>query len=128
MNLDLHDLPMIAIAKGKLRNNGDETFFHNGKLYKFERNDPTLFFMQRLRDEAHRFAITSHRIKRAKRYKKDLLLDQIDGIGSIRKRALLNHFGSARAVESASFDEIRSVEGVEEKVAKKYIIFFTNEN
>jgi len=119
----LHDLPMIAIAKGKLRNNGDETFFHNGKLYKFERNDPTLFFMQRLRDEAHRFAIASHRIKRQKGIRKSLL-DQIEGIGSVRKRALLNHFGSPRAVESASFDEIRSVEGVEEKVAKKIYNFF----
>ena len=119
----LHDLPMIAIAKGKLRNKGDESFFHNGKLYKFEKNDPTLFFMQRLRDEAHRFAITSHRIKRQKGIRKSLL-DQIEGVGSVRKRALLNHFGSARAVESASFDEIRSVEGVEEKVAKKIYNFF----
>ncbi|MDA8834418.1 excinuclease ABC subunit UvrC, partial [Candidatus Pelagibacter bacterium] len=109
----LHDLPMIAIAKGKLRNSGDETFFYKGKSFKFDKNDPTLFFMQRLRDEAHRFAITSHRAKRAKGITKSLL-DQIDGIGSIRKRALLNHFGSARAVESASFDEIKSVEGVEE--------------
>ena len=79
--------------------------------------------MQRLRDEAHRFAITSHRAKRAKGITKSLL-DQIDGIGSIRKRALLNHFGSARAVESASFDEIKSVQGVEEKVAKKIYNFF----
>ena len=119
----LHDLPMIAIAKGKLRNSGDETFFHNGKSFKFEKNDPTLFFMQRLRDEAHRFAITSHRAKRAKGIKKSLL-DQISGIGAIRKRALLNHFGSARSVESASLDEIRSVEGVEAKVAKKIYNFF----
>ena len=121
--LGLHDLPMIAIAKGKMRNSGDETFFYNGKSYKFEKNDPTLFFMQRLRDEAHRFAITSHRAKRAKGLSKSLL-DQIDGIGAIRKRALLNHFGSARSVESASFDEIKSVEGVEEKVAKKIYNFF----
>ena len=119
----LHDLPMIAIAKGKLRNSGDETFFYKGKSFKFDKNDPTLFFMQRLRDEAHRFAITSHIAKRAKGITKSLL-DQIDGIGSIRKRALLNHFGSARAVESASFDEIKSVEGVEEKVAKKIYNFF----
>jgi excinuclease ABC subunit C len=119
----LHDLPMIAIAKGKLRNSGDETFFYKGKSFKFDKNDPTLFFMQRLRDEAHRFAITSHRAKRAKGITKSLL-DQIDGIGSIRKRALLSHFGSARAVESASFDEIKSVEGVEEKVAKKIYNFF----
>ena len=119
----LYDLPMIAIAKGKLRNSGDETFFYNGKSFKFEKNDPTLFFMQRLRDEAHRFAINSHRAKRAKGIRKSML-DQIDGIGSIRKRSLLNHFGSARAVESASFDEIKSVKGVEEKVAKKIYNFF----
>ena len=119
----LHDLPMIAIAKGKDRNSGNETFFFNGKTFKFERNDPTLFFLQRLRDEAHRFAITSHRSKRSKSLKKSLL-DQIAGIGAIRKRALLNHFGSARAVESASFDEIKSVEGVEEKVANKIYNFF----
>ena len=119
----LHDLPMIAIAKGKERNSGNETFFYEGKTFKFEKNDPTLFFMQRLRDEAHRFAITSHRAKRAKGIRKSML-DQIEGIGSIRKRALLNHFGSARAVESASFDEIKSVQGVEEKVAKKIYNFF----
>ena len=119
----LHDLPMIAIAKGKLRNSGNETFFHKGRSFKFEKNDPTLFFMQRLRDEAHRFAITAHRAKRSKGIQKSLL-DQIEGIGMIRKRALLNHFGSARAIESASFDEIKSVEGVEEKVAKKIYNFF----
>ena len=119
----LHDLPMIAIAKGKFRNSGNETFFYEGKTFKFEKNDPTLFFLQRLRDEAHRFAITSHRAKRAKGIRKSML-DQIEGIGSIRKRALLNHFGSARAVESASFDEIKSVQGVEEKVAKKIYNFF----
>jgi excinuclease ABC subunit C len=119
----LHDLPMIAIAKGKFRNSGDETFFYKDESFKFEKNDPTLFFMQRLRDEAHRFAITAHRAKRAKGITKSLL-DQIEGVGSIRKRALLNHFGSARAVESASFDEIKTVEGVEEKVAKKIYNFF----
>lgn len=119
----LNNLPIIAIAKGKDRNSGNETFFHNGKSFKFERNDPTLFFLQRLRDEAHRFAINSHRLKRAKGIKRSLL-DQIIGIGAIRKRSLLNHFGSAKAVESASFDEIKSVEGIEEKVAKKIYNFF----
>ena len=121
--LGLHEIPVIAIAKGKLRNSGNETFFHNGKEFKFEKNDPTLFFLQRIRDEAHRFAISAHRAKRKKGLKKSLL-DQISGIGSIRKRALLNNFGSARAVESASLDEIKSVEGVEEKVAKKIYNFF----
>ncbi len=121
--LGLHDLPIVAIAKGKYRNSGNETFFHNGKEFKFLRNDPTLFFLQRIRDESHRFAISAHRAKRKKGISKSLL-DQIEGIGSIRKRALLNHFGSARAVESASLDEIRSVEGVEAKVAKKIYNFF----
>ncbi len=121
--LGLHDIPIIAIAKGKFRNSGDETFFHNGKSFKFQKNDPTLFFLQRIRDEAHRFAISAHRAKRKKGISKSLL-DQIEGIGSIRKRALLNHFGSARAVESASLDEIKTVEGVEEKVAKKIYNFF----
>ena len=121
--LGLHDIPIIAIAKGKFRNSGNETFFHNGKDFKFEKNNPTLFFLQRIRDEAHRFAISAHRAKRKKGISKSLL-DQIEGIGSIRKRALLNHFGSARAVESASLDEIKSVEGVEEKVAKKIYNFF----
>ena len=121
--LGLHEIPIIAIAKGKFRNSGNETFFHNGKEYKFNKNDPTLFFLQRIRDESHRFAISAHRAKRKRGISKSLL-DQIEGIGSIRKRALLNHFGSARAVESASLDEIKSVEGVEEKVAKKIYNFF----
>jgi len=121
--LGLHDLPIVAIAKGKQRNSGNETFFHNGKEFKFTKNDPTLFFLQRIRDESHRFAISAHRAKRKRGISKSLL-DQIEGIGLIRKRALLNHFGSARAVESASLDEIKSVDGVEEKVAKKIYNFF----
>ena len=121
--LGLNEIPVIAIAKGKFRNSGNETFFHNGKEFKFAKNDPTLFFLQRVRDEAHRFAISAHRAKRKKGISRSLL-DQIEGIGSIRKRALLNHFGSARAVESASLDEIKSVEGVEEKIAKKIYNFF----
>ena len=119
----LYDLPIIAIAKGKLRNSGNETFFHKNEIYKFNRNDPSLFLLQRLRDEAHRFAISTHKAKRLRRMKKSLL-DQINGIGSIRKKALLNHFGSARSVESASLDEIKSVQGIEEKVATKVYDFF----
>ena len=121
--LGLYDIPVVAIAKGKFRNSGNETFFHNGKEFKFEKNEPTLFFLQRIRDEAHRFAVSAHRVRRKKGLSKSLL-DQIEGIGSIRKRALLNHFGSARAVESASIDEIKSVDGVEEKVATKIYNFF----
>ena len=121
--LGLYDIPVVAIAKGKFRNRGNETFFHNGREFKFEKNEPTLFFLQRIRDEAHRFAVSAHRVRRKKGLSKSLL-DQIEGIGSIRKRALLNHFGSARAVESASLDEIKSVDGVEEKVATKIYNFF----
>jgi len=122
-DLGLNEIPVIAIAKGKFRNSGNETFFHNGRGFKFAKNDPSLFFLQRIRDEAHRFAISAHRARRKKGISKSLL-DQIEGIGSVRKRALLNHFGSARSVESASLDEIKSVEGVEEKVAKKIYNFF----
>jgi len=121
----LHDLPMIAIAKGKFRNSGNETFFFENKAFKFNRNDPILFFLQRLRDEAHRFAISAHRNKRIKGMKKSLL-NQIGGIGKIRKKALLNHFGSARAVEAASLDELKSIEGIEQSVAKKIHNFFHN--
>ncbi len=122
-DLGLHQLPIIAIAKGKNRNAGNETFFYEGKTIKFKKNDPTLFFLQRLRDEAHRFAISTHRSKRRKNLKKSLL-DQISGIGKSRKRYLLNHFGSAKSVESASFEDLKSVEGIEEKVAKKIHDFF----
>ena len=122
-DLGLHELPIIAIAKGKNRNAGNETFFHKGKVIKFKKNDPTLFFLQRLRDEAHRFAVSTHRIKRRKGLSKSLL-DQISGIGKNRKRTLLNHFGSAKLVESASFEELKSVDGIEEKVAKKIYNFF----
>ena len=122
-DLGLHELPIIAIAKGKNRNAGDETFFYENQIYKFNKNDPTLFFLQRLRDEAHRFAISTHRAKRRKNLSRSLL-DQISGIGRSRKRALLNHFGSAKSVESASFEDLKSVEGIEEKVAKKIHDFF----
>ena len=122
-DLGLHELPIIAIAKGKNRNAGNETFFHDGKTFKFKKNDPTLFFLQRLRDESHRFAISAHRAKRGKKLSKSLL-DQITGVGRGRKRALLNHFGSAKSVEAASFEDLKSVEGIEEKVAKKIHDFF----
>ncbi len=122
-DLGLHELPIIAIAKGKNRNAGDEVFYHDGKTFKFKKNDPTLFFLQRLRDESHRFAISTHRAKRRRNLSKSLL-DQISGIGRGRKRALLNHFGSAKSVEAASFEDLKSVEGIEEKVAKKIHDFF----
>jgi excinuclease ABC subunit C len=122
-SLELNNIPIIAIAKGKNRNAGDETMYFERKEYKFEKNDPLLFFIQRLRDEAHRFAIMTHRAKRNKNLSKSLL-DQITGIGKQRKRSLLSHFGSARAVESASFEEIKSVQGIEDNIAKKIYDYF----
>jgi len=110
--LGFHDIPIIAIAKGKNRNKGDETFFHKTSAIKLSKRESLLFFLQRLRDEAHRFAVSSHRMKRKKNLTKSLL-DQINGIGRTRKRALLNYFGSAKAIESASFDDLKEVEGIE---------------
>ena len=121
--LGLHDLPIIAIAKGKNRNAGEEKMYYLNKEFELAKNDPLLFFIQRLRDEAHRFAISSHRAKRKNNFSKSLL-DQINGIGKQRKRALLNHFGSARSVESASFDDLKSVEGIEDNIAKKIYNYF----
>ena len=121
--LGLHDLPIIAVAKGKNRNAGEEKMYYQNKEFELAKNDPLLFFIQRLRDEAHRFAISSHRAKRKNNFSKSLL-DQINGIGKQRKRALLNHFGSARSVESASLDDLKSVEGVEDNIAKKIYNYF----
>ncbi len=121
--LGLHDLPILAIAKGKKRNAGEEKIYYKNKEFILNKNDPLLFFIQRLRDEAHRFAISTHRAKRKKNLTRSLL-DQIQGIGRQRKRALLNHFGSARAVESASFDDLKSVEGIEDSIAKKIYNYF----
>jgi len=118
-----YDIPIIAIAKGKNRNKGDETFFYKTSVIKLNKREPLLFFLQRLRDEAHRFALSSHRMKRKKNLTKSLL-DLIGGIGRTRKRALLNYFGSAREVESASFDELKKVEGIKSSVAKKIHEFF----
>ena len=121
--LGLHDLPILAVAKGKKRNAGEEKIYHEGKEYILKKNDPLLFFIQRLRDEAHRFAISTHRAKRKKNLSKSLL-DQIQGIGKQRKRALLNHFGSARAVESASLEDLKSIEGIEDNIANKIYNYF----
>ena len=121
--LGLHDLPILAVAKGKKRNAGEEKIYHKNKEFILNKNDPLLFFIQRLRDEAHRFAISTHRAKRKKNLSKSLL-DQIQGIGKQRKRALLNHFGSARAVESASLEDLKAIEGIEDSIANKIYNYF----
>ena len=121
--LGLHDLPILAVAKGKKRNAGEEKIYHENKEFILNKNDPLLFFIQRLRDEAHRFAISTHRTKRKKNLSKSLL-DQIQGIGKQRKRALLNHFGSARAVESASLEDLKTIDGIEDSIANKIYNYF----
>ena len=121
--LGLHDLPILAVAKGKRRNAGEEKIYYKNEEFILKKNDPLLFFIQRLRDEAHRFAISTHRAKRKKNLSKSLL-DQIQGIGKQRKRALLNHFGSARAVESASLEDLKAIEGIEDNIANKIYDYF----
>jgi excinuclease ABC subunit C len=121
--LGLHDLPILAVAKGKKRNAGEEKIYHENNEFILNKSDPLLFFIQRLRDEAHRFAISTHRAKRKKNLSKSLL-DQIQGIGKQRKRALLNHFGSARAVESASLEDLKAIEGIEDSIANKIYNYF----
>ena len=126
--LGFHDLQIIAIAKSKNRNEGNETFFYNNKEFKLSKNDSLLFFMQRLRDEAHRFAIYTHRKKRKKAFTKSLL-DEIPGIGRGRKKLLLNHFGSAKEISGASMEDLKKVEGISEFIAQKiYNYFHLNKN
>jgi excinuclease ABC subunit C len=120
------NLNMIAIAKGERRNQGDETFHYNNKKIKIN-NNVLLFFLQRLRDEAHRFAIFSHRINRKNSFTQSAL-DKIEGVGKKRKRLLLNHFGSAKLIENASIEDIKKVHGISDLVANKVYNFFNKSN
>ena len=117
--LDIADVAVAAIAKGPDRNAGRERFFVPGKPpFSLDTRDPVLYFLQRLRDEAHRFAIGTHRTKRDKSIGHSLL-DDIPGIGAHRKKALLHHFGSARTVARAGLAELERVDGISQRVAKK---------
>jgi excinuclease ABC subunit C len=124
--LGLFTLQVIAIAKGQKRNQGDETFYTNLKKIKLNHNQSLLFFLQRLRDEAHRFAISSHKIKRKKSFIKSAL-DDIDGIGAGRKKLLLNHFGSVKLLETATIDEIKKVKGISDEIAHKIYNYFNKQ-
>lgn len=117
--LGISDVALVGIAKGPDRDAGRERFFVPGRPpFSLEPRDPVLYFLQRLRDEAHRFAIGTHRARRAKAIGQSAV-DVIPGIGPARKRALLHHFGSARAVESAGLADLEAVEGISRTVAKK---------
>ena len=117
--LGIGDVAVVAIAKGPDRNAGRERFFLPGRpAFSLEPRDPVLYFLQRLRDEAHRFAIGAHRARREKAIRGSPL-DEIAGIGARRKQALLHHFGSARSVARAGIAEIERVAGISKAVAKK---------
>ncbi|HVP84316.1 MAG TPA: excinuclease ABC subunit UvrC [Rhizomicrobium sp.] len=120
----IEDVLLVGISKGPDRDAGREHFYMKGREpFRLDPKSPVLYYLQRLRDEAHRFAIGSHRKKRSKAIGANPL-DEIGGIGASRKRALLQHFGSARAVSGASLNDLESVEGVSATLAKKIFDFF----
>lgn len=115
---------LIGIAKGPDRNAGREHFIVEGKEpFMLPEKDPVLYYLQRLRDEAHRFAIGTHRAKRAKALTRSGL-EEVPGIGAVRKRALLQHFGSAKAVQGAGIDDLASAPGINRATAKKIYDYF----
>lgn len=116
--LGLTDMPLVGIAKGPDRDAGREKFFVTGRdTFMLPEREPVLYFVQRLRDEAHRFAIGSHRARRKKDISKNPL-DEIAGIGPARKKALLAHFGTAKAVSKAGVDDLATVPGISQAVAR----------
>jgi excinuclease ABC subunit C len=117
--LGIDDLPMVGVAKGPDRDAGRERFFMAARdPFQLPPNDPVLYYLQRLRDEAHRFAIGGHRARRSALIRGSAL-DEIPGIGPRRKKALLVHFGSARAVARAGLADLEAVAGIDKAVAKK---------
>jgi excinuclease ABC subunit C len=118
------DVPLVAIAKGPDRDAGRETFFIPGRdSFKLPPRDPVLYFVERLRDEAHRFAIGSHRARR-RRQLREAGLQEIAGIGPTRKRALLHHFGTLKAIERASVTDLLQVDGISAETARRIYEFF----
>jgi excinuclease ABC subunit C len=121
--LGVADLPLLAIAKGPERDAGRETFFMSGREpFRLKPRDPVLYFVERLRDEAHRFAVGSHR-QRRRRDIREAGLQEIPGIGPARKRALLRHFGTLKAIERASVSDLEQVPGINAETARKVYDF-----
>ena len=117
--IGVNDVALVGIAKGRDRDAGRETFFIPGKApLKLPPRDPALYFVQRLRDEAHRFAIGAHRQKRSKSMREGGL-QEIGGIGPRRKRALLHHFGTLKAISRASLTDLETCPGIDVLTAKK---------
>ena len=120
----IDDLPMVGVAKGVDRDHGKEEFHRIGQRpFALRHNDPVLYFIQRLRDEAHRFAIGTHRAKRAKTITATPL-DEVPGVGGGRKKALLSHFGSAKAVSRANLVDLKAVDGISSALAETIYAFF----
>lgn len=118
------DIPMVGVAKGVDRDHGKEEFHRTGKRpMALRHNDPVLYFVQRMRDEAHRFAIGTHRAKRAKAFGATPL-DDVPGVGAARKRALLAHFGSSKAVSRAGLSDLKAVDGISGALAETLYDFF----
>ncbi len=123
-SMGVSEIPLVGVAKGTDRDQGKEEFYRHGMpKFALKRNDPVLYFIQRMRDEAHRFAIGTHRAKRAKQIVSSPL-DGISGIGSKRKKALLSHFGSGKAVKRASLADLKVVDGISKSMAEKIYGYF----
>ncbi len=118
------EVPLVAIAKGPDRDAGRETFFVPGRdSFKLPPRDPVLYFVERLRDEAHRFAVGSHRARRSRNLRESGL-QEIAGIGPARKRALLHHFGTLKAIERAAVTDLMQVDGISAETAQRIYGFF----
>ena len=124
LGLTTEDITLVSIAKGVERNAGREQFFRSNKPpFRLPEKAPVLYYLQRLRDEAHRWAIGAHRSKRSADIRKNPL-DEIAGIGPTRKKALLHHFGSAKGVAKAKLSDIANVEGISEALAERIYGYF----
>jgi excinuclease ABC subunit C len=123
-DLGVEDVPLVGVAKGPDRDAGLERFFLPGKApFMLEPKSPVLYYLQRLRDEAHRFAIGTHRARRSAEMRRNPL-DEIDGVGPARKKALLHAFGSARGVSRAAMEDLAKVDGVSEPLAQRIHDYF----
>ncbi len=123
-DLGMHGIPVVAIAKGPDRDAGREWFHMDGRdPFQLPPRDPVLYYLQRVRDETHRFAITTHRSGRSKALVTSEL-DEVPGVGSARKRALLNHFGSARGVKQAGLADLEAAPGINRETARRVYAHF----
>jgi excinuclease ABC subunit C len=124
-DMGVHDVPVVGVAKGPHHGREGREVFHlpGGREITFPPNSAILFYLQRLRDEAHRFAIGTHRAKRAKSLTTSTL-DEVPGIGPNRKRALLMHFGTARAVKGAALDDLEKAPGISKAMARQLYDYF----